>query len=137
MPCLAANLAARARSRAATAVTRTPSTRRAGRISAGGAMRAAPRTPMRMPLRRGSPAVTGQIVSPRWLDRSIPRPHRVPVRQFLQRPLDGVDRGRLLERAVQVVDVHLEPAVERLELLDLAVLGDLLGLGRDVRLFAQ
>jgi hypothetical protein len=55
----------------------------------------------------------------------------------MQRQLDGVHRGRLVECAFEVVDVHLEPAVERLELLDLAEVGDLLGLGGDVRLAAQ
>ncbi len=48
MPCLAAKALARPRSRAATATTSTSSTCRAGRISAAGAIRAAPSTPMRM-----------------------------------------------------------------------------------------
>src|SRR5258708_2845119 len=47
MPCRAAKAAARVRSRAATAVTATPATARAGRIRADGAIRAAPSTPMR------------------------------------------------------------------------------------------
>src|SRR5690242_15209556 len=47
MPCFVANECAFDRSRAATAVTSTPCTSRAGRISAFGVMRAAPSVPMR------------------------------------------------------------------------------------------
>ena len=47
MPCFAANFSARARSRAATATTSTPSTSRAGFTSAAGVIRAAPRVAIR------------------------------------------------------------------------------------------
>src|SRR5207245_11337931 len=82
MPWRAANWRARSGSRAATARTVASGTRRAGRTSAIGAMRAAPR----MPKRSGSAAMLGEPQEP----------GRVPARHHIDRRSGHTEAEHLL-----------------------------------------
>src|SRR5207302_7413620 len=104
MPCLAANFSARARSRAATAVTTTSGTSRAGRISAIGAIRAAPRMPMRTGLVgrgfgcvRALPVVAGLSGCESYLESVL----RLPARHELGGiPLPGMEVAPVVTEVV-------------------------------------
>src|ERR1700754_4556939 len=107
MPCRRAYAAARPRSRAATAATSTPSTTRADRINAAGAIRAAPSTPIRTSSARR--LVEAELVARRVAERAV-----ADAERLVGRLLDdvGAGLGETLERLVAVVGPEHHAAVE-------------------------